>query len=129
VPAQYRVPRFLCRSDAARVDALEPAEEALGKFDLIVCNPPYIFGGRDGRLDVSRALSPGTRSTADRTGFPSTGRSSQLSRRPCPRGGIVFECGEYQAQDVSEILSRAGYREIKIGQDLNKIDRVVRARI
>jgi len=136
-PAALRVCRknianlgFAARTQVVELDALEPAPDTLGHFDLIVCNPPYItsdemltlpvdvagfepqealYGGYDG-LNFYRAIS---------TGFADALR---------PGGCIVYECGAYQGFDVAEILERAGYTDIARHEDYNKLERAVSAR-
>lgn len=65
-------------------NALEPCDQALGKFNLIVSNPPYIPTGDIPGLDVSvkdyephEALDGGT----DGSGFLS-GHCREFQRRP-----------------------------------------------
>ena len=44
-------------------------------------------------------------------------------------GSLYFEIGYDQAQAVSNILKKEGYREIAVKQDLAGLDRVVMGRI
>lgn len=97
------------------------------KFDLIVCNPPYLtrqdmlnlqeevryepalalFGGMDG-LDLYRRFA------------------TDLSRHLLPGGSAMFEVGEGQARDVETILKCAlPGSQSGIINDLCGIDRVV----
>lgn len=81
---------------------------SLGRFDLILCNPPYVedeadlkpmvaayephsalFAGPDG-LDDYRILVP------------------QLSGLLAPNGAAIFEIGHTQADAVSDLASKAG---------------------
>ncbi|MBE6936273.1 MAG: peptide chain release factor N(5)-glutamine methyltransferase [Ruminococcaceae bacterium] len=122
---------FEGRSEVVELDALEPASPALGQFDLIVCNPPYItaeemlslpidvtgfepqdalYGGHDG-LSFYRAISVGYKNALK------------------PGAAVIFECGAYQAFEVQEILERAGYREVERHMDLNEFERAVSARV
>lgn len=119
------------RTEALTLDALEPAPASLGKFDLIVCNPPYIsademnalpvdvagfepndalYGGHDG-LSFYRAISVNFKDRLKKTGH------------------ILFEHGAYQSFDVCQILKQNGYTDIKTYEDLNKYLRAVSAGI
>jgi release factor glutamine methyltransferase len=98
-------------------------------FNFIVSNPPYIsdtemntldrdvsdfephralFGGTDG-LDFYRYLS------------------SEASRWIIPGGAIYCEIGYNQENEVKELFSNKGWREIGIFKDLGDNPRVIRA--
>ncbi len=101
------------------------------KFDLIVCNPPYVseleyenlasnvkdyepklalLAGADG-LDVYRRIIPS---------------ASQFLKED---GGLMLETGATQAQNVCELLNKGGvFGEISIEKDALKNDRVVIAK-
>lgn len=99
-------------------------------FDVIVSNPPYI------RTDVISTLSEEVKNhdpmlaldgfedglyfyreiTKDAKGFLKSG------------GWLCYEIGYDQAKDVSEIMRTNGYTDITVIQDLNGLDRVVKAR-
>lgn len=98
-----------------------------GTFDLIISNPPYItksamatlmpdvlhyepatalVAGIDG-LDAYRALAP------------------QVAARLNPKGAVVFEVGQGQAELVAEIMSAQGLEIQAIEKDLAGIARCV----
>ena len=97
------------------------------RFDLVLCNPPYIaeseraslapevarhdphgalFAGPDG-LDAYRTILP------------------DLARLLAPNGRALFEIGATQAQAVSEIARVAGLAIVEIKRDLAGRDRCV----
>ena len=107
-------------------DAMQPAHPFLGKFDMIVSNPPYItgeemkvlpksvsefephlalYGGEDG-LDFYRFIishwTPALKST----------------------GAMVLEVGIHQADAVEQLLSEQ-FEQVYIVPDLNNIPRVL----
>lgn len=100
------------------------AEGLVEKFDLILCNPPYIaedadlgpgvrafepdealFAGREG-LDAYRALAP------------------QLPRMLAERGLAAIEIGSDQAGAVTGLLARDGLH-VRVAQDLAGRDRAL----
>ena len=108
-------------------DAMQPPSPALGNFDILVSNPPYIPSGDIPGLDDSvknfepmMALDGG----ADGLDFY---RAIAARWQPAlkPGGRILFEVGIGQSEAVAMILLKAGYENICITRDTGKIDRVV----
>ena len=110
-------------------DALKPAFPFLGKFDMIVSNPPYItgqemqelpksvadyephlalYGGEDG-LDFYRSIAKNFASALK------------------PGGYLAFEFGDTQADAVCAILEENGYTILERKRDFNDIERAVLA--
>ena len=108
-------------------DMLEQADTRVGKFDMLLSNPPYItheemlaldpsvrdyepqgalYGGEDG-LDFYRAILKGWLSLVKDGGF------------------VAFECGYRQAHDVGRLMKAAGIERIRIVEDTAGIQRVV----
>ena len=118
------------RVSAVQVNALEAPPPFLGKFDMIVSNPPYItgremeelpgsvkdfephlalYGGEDG-LDFYRAIAQNFRSALK------------------PDGYLCFEFGMGQGDEVSKILMKNGYTVLERTKDYNDRERAVIAR-
>ena len=114
-----------------QADALKPAAPFLGKFDMIVSNPPYItawemedlpasvadfephlalYGGTDG-LDFYRSIVKNYKSALK------------------PGGYIAFEFGEDQGDDVCKILESNGYTVLERTRDYNDRERAVLAQL
>lgn len=112
-----------------QADALAAPAAFLGKFDMIVSNPPYIttqemvelpcsvkdfepalalHGGRDG-LDFYRAIA------------------ANFSVALKPGGYLCFEFGMGQGDDVCRILEDNGYTILERTRDYNDIERAVLA--
>lgn len=110
-----------------KADAMKSPPAYIGKFDVMTCNPPYIsqneyeqldrsvrdyeprlalFGGVDG-LDFYRAISRNWKSVL-RAG-----------------GKLLFEVGDTQAMQVSDIMDSRGFKIIEILKDTGGHDRVV----
>ncbi len=114
-----------------QADALKPAAPFLGKFDMIVSNPPYItawemeqlprsvadyephlalFGGEDG-LDFYRSIAKNYKSALK------------------PGGYLAFEFGMGQGDDVCKILTANGYTILERTRDYNDRERAVLAQL
>jgi release factor glutamine methyltransferase len=117
------------RVSSLSVDALKPAPAYLGKFDMIISNPPYIeeadmkdleisvrdyephlalFGGTDG-LDFYRSIA------------------KNYSDALKPGGLLAFEFGDGQGDDVCAILIENGYTILERTKDYNDRERAVLA--
>ena len=108
-------------------NAMEAPSPALGHFDLILCNPPYIPSGDIPNLDASvkdfepvMALDGGT----DGLDFYRA-VTEKWDAALRPGGLIFFEVGIGQAEKVAWMLVKAGYENIRITRDTGGIDRVV----
>ena len=117
------------RVSCVQADALAPAAPFLGKFDMIISNPPYItgaemeelphsvkdfephlalFGGEDG-LDFYRSIVENYRTALK------------------PGGFICLEFGMGQGDDVCDILVQNGFKIVERTKDFNDRERAVLA--
>ncbi len=113
-----------------QVDALQEPSSFLGKFDMIVSNPPYVttremeelpdsvknyephlalHGGEDG-LDFYRSIA------------------EKFCKALKPGGYLCFEFGMNQGDDVCRILTDNGYTILERSRDYNERERAVIAR-
>lgn len=109
------------------LDAMEAPPMLLGLFDIIVCNPPYIPTGDLESLDDSvkefepvLALDGGPDGLAFYRSITSNWKSVLKEN-----GAMAFECGIGQAEQVREIMSQNGFKDIKTYKDSLNIDRVI----
>ena len=101
------------------------------KFDLIVCNPPYVSAPEFEALDKNvKDYEPGLALLAGNDGL-------DIYRRICekvdqflkPDAALMLEIGFAQGQAIKELLEKAGaFAEIKIEKDLHNNDRITTAR-
>ncbi len=113
------IARFLNR------DWNEPGwADDLGRFDLILCNPPYVEADAELDPDVrdyepASALFAGVEGLDDyRVIIP------QLDKLLAPGGIALFEIGAAQAPTVTEIAQNHGF-EVEMRRDLAKRPRVL----
>ncbi len=104
--------------------------DPLGRFDLIVANPPYI------REDEIASLAPEIRDFEPRLALAGGADGLAFYRRIAADaknhltadGSLMVEVGQGQADDVAAIFCAAGLGEIVVLNDLAGIARVVKAR-
>ena len=122
--------KLTARVSCVQADALSEPAAFLGKFDMIVSNPPYIttremlelpdsvknyephlalHGGADG-LDFYRSIA------------------KNYSKALKPGGYLCFEFGFGQGDGVCEILKENGYTVLERSRDYNDRERAVIAR-
>ena len=111
-------------------DALKPAFPFLGKFDMIVSNPPYITGADMLELpDSVKNYEPHLALYGGEDGLDFY-RSIAKNFAPAlkPGGYLAFEFGEGQGDDVCAILRQNGYTILERTRDYNDRERAVLAR-
>lgn len=119
--------RLTGRAVYLKGDALQPPSHALGQFDVLVCNPPYIATGDLGGLDASvKDFEPLMALDGGEDGLDFYRAVTTLWKPAIKPGGhLLYEVGIGQAEDVAWLLVRAGYENIRITRDTGGIDRVV----
>ena len=117
------------RVRCVQADALKPAFPFLGKFDLIVSNPPYITGQEMLELPVSvKDYEPHLALYGGEDGLDFY-RSIAQNFAPAlkPGGYLCFEFGMGQGDDVCRILETNGYTILERTRDYNDRERAVLA--
>ena len=108
-------------------DALSPAPDNLGQYDLLVSNPPYITPEEILTLDSSvKDWEPRLALDGGEDGLMFyrsiiSGWKSVLK----DNGSIILELGEGQAPAVRELLAQAGFQNIGGRFDTLGVERVV----
>ena len=123
---------FAPRLEFVRTDCFAPLDGAgaLGRFDLIVANPPYIAAAE------IAGLAPEVRDFEPRIALAGGADGRDFYRRIAsgcdthmtPAAAVIVEVGAGQAAPVAEIFRATGRAEITIARDLAGLERVVRAR-
>ena len=117
------------RVRCVQADALKPAFPFLGKFDLIVSNPPYITGQEMLELPVSvKDYEPHLALYGGEDGLDFY-RAIAQNFAPAlkPGGYMCFEFGMGQGDDVCQILTENGYTILDRTRDYNSRERAVLA--
>ena len=110
-----------------QADAREKPERALGEFQCIVSNPPYIPRADLETLDASvKDYEPHLALDGGEAGldFYQT-ISGKWKEALAPGGRLYFEVGIGQADTVLRIMRAQGFGDIQIVKDLHDIPRVV----
>lgn len=110
-----------------QADAREKPEKALGDFQCIVCNPPYIPRGDIDGLDVSvKDYEPHLALDGGEDGLDFYRAISEKWKDALNIGGrLYFEVGIGQADSVLRIMRAQGFGDIQVVKDLHEIPRVV----
>jgi release factor glutamine methyltransferase len=102
----------------------------LGKFDLIVSNPPYVAEDDAHLLQGDCQFEPRMALTPGGDGLGAFRQIAKESRTLLSNGGwLLFEHGWDQGPAVSAILQAAGYEDISTFRDLAGIERVSCAKV
>ena len=117
------------RVSCVKVDALTKPPAFIGKFDLIVSNPPYITAREMQALDRSvKAYEPELALYGGTDGLDFY-RSIAVNFKDAlkPGGYLCFEFGMGQGDDVCRILEENGYTILERTRDYNERERAVLA--
>ena len=100
-----------------------------GKFDVILSNPPYIpTGDIEELMPEVRDYEPVMALDGDLDGLKFYREITGSGRDYLnPDGRLIMEIGAWQGKDVSAMLEKAGYKDVRVLSDLAGLDRVVRA--
>ena len=113
------------RAITMKLNALEPYAPVIGKFQLIVSNPPYIPTADIETLDSSvkdhepiLALDGGEDGLMFYRNIAETYKDALTKN-----GALLVECGIGQSDDIVAIMENCGYERIKVIKDLSGINR------
>ena len=102
----------------------------IGRFDLIVSNPPYIAQAEMAALQPEvRDWEPHLALTPGGDGLDAYRRiAAGLGDHLLPEGRVLVEIGPTQGAAVMGLFQSAGLRDLSVGADLDGRDRVVAGR-
>ncbi|MBO5837510.1 MAG: peptide chain release factor N(5)-glutamine methyltransferase [Oscillospiraceae bacterium] len=119
------------RVSCVQADALSKPKPFLGKFDLIVSNPPYITSEEMKQLPISvKNYEPSLALEGGNDGLDFY-RAIACNYKDAlkPGGYLCFEFGMGQADAVCEILQMNGYTILERSRDYNDRERAVLAQL
>ena len=118
------------RVSTIQADALADPAPFLGKFDLIISNPPYITSEEMTQLDHSvKDYEPHLALHGGDDGLDFYRSIAEKFRKALKPGGyLCFEFGMGQGDAVCTILENNGYTILERSRDYNDIERAVLAR-
>lgn len=121
--------KFTGRVSCVQADALQSAPPFLGKFDMIVSNPPYVTGAEmDVLPDSVRLYEPHLALYGGDDGLDFYRSIVQnYSQALKPGGYLCFEFGMGQGDDIASILKDNGYTVIERAKDYNDRERAILA--
>ena len=125
------VQKLSARVSCVTADALSEPESFLGKFDMIVSNPPYITTEEMRQLpDSVKNFEPHLALHGGRDGLDFYRSIAMYYAKALKSGGMLcFEFGIHQGDDVCRILEENGYSIVERKKDYNNIERAVIARL
>ena len=117
------------RVSCMQVDAMKPAPAFLGKFDMIISNPPYITNAEMPSLqDSVKLYEPHLALCGGEDGLDFyRSIAANFSAALKPGGFLCLEFGEDQGDDICRILEENGYTILERSRDYNDRERAVLA--
>lgn len=110
-----------------QIDILNDSVEHLGKFDIIVSNPPYISLNDFNELEPElKNFEPRISLTDENDGLSFYRRIISLAKEILNTAGrIYFEVGKDQYKPISEMMLKTGFSNMKVIKDYSGIERIV----
>ena len=118
------------RVSCVQADALKKPQPFLGKFDMIISNPPYVTSQEMVELDHSvKDFEPHLALHGGEDGldfYRAIARNYSAALKP--GGYLCFEFGMGQGDDICRILEENGYTVLERTKDYNGRERAILAR-
>ena len=122
---------FSARVSCVQADAMGKAAPFLGKFDMIISNPPYITTEEMKQLDHSvKDYEPHLALHGGDDGLDFyRSIAANYAAALKPGGFLCFEFGMGQGDDICRILEANGYTILERTRDYNGVERAVMAQL
>lgn len=119
------------RIELIKFDILNENIETLGKFDLIVSNPPYVSAMDFETLEPELKVYEPTIALTDMyNGFTFYKKIIQISSSLLnSKGKIYFEIGKDQSDEIKNMMVEKGFDNIIVIKDYQDIDRIISGEI
>ena len=116
---------------AMQADAQSSPPMGIGRFDVIVSNPPYISSSEIPSLDHSvKDYEPMWALDGGEDGLIFYRKISGEAPKYLKNGGyLLFEIGDTQGEAVSALMRENGFSNVSVHKDLAGLDRVVEGRL
>jgi len=114
-----------------KFDILNDDIKSLGKFDLVVSNPPYISLKDYYELEPElKNYEPKISLTDDSDGLTFYKKIISVSRQLLnTKGQIYFEIGKGQHNFINELMIENGFSNLKITKDYSGIERIIKGEL
>lgn len=114
-----------------KFDILNDDIEVLGKFDLVVSNPPYIsledYNGLEPEL---KNYEPKISLTDNSDGLTFYKKIISVSKKILnPKGQLYFEIGKGQYKFITGMMIENGFSNLKIIKDYSGIERIIKGEL
>lgn len=110
-----------------KFDILQDDYKTLGKFDLIISNPPYISQEDFNNLEPElKVYEPAISLTDYANGYSFYKRIIDISEGLLnPQGKLFFEIGKGQHEIVKGMMLQNGFKGITVVKDYSQTDRII----
>ena len=109
------------------LDALAQPDDGLGKFQLILCNPPYIPSDEIAGLDPEVRCEPRMALDGGPDGLDFyRAVARHYVKALSADGALMFEVGLGEWEAVRALMEGLGYRQLEIIRDIPGVERVVK---
>lgn len=98
---------------------------AIGPFDWIVTNPPYVASAQIDTLSAEVRREPRLALDGGDDGLAVIRQLAKSGSILCDSGNLLMEIGEDQGISAAQILRDEGFRKVEVFKDRNGLDRVV----
>lgn len=114
-----------------KFDILNDDVESLGKFDLVVSNPPYISLNDYNELEPElKNYEPKISLTDDSDGLTFYKKIISVSKQLLNTNGqIYFEIGKGQHNFINELMIENGFSNLKIIKDYSGVERIIKGEL